>query len=79
MVTAVAEGTAIITAKTADGGKTASCTVTITGDELLTVTASCGVGGSITPSGSQSVVKGEDITFTFKTDWSPRSATAKPS
>ena len=66
VVTAKAEGAATITVTTADGGKTATCTVTVSKGDVFTVKATCGAGGTITPNGEQSVKKGENIAFTIK-------------
>lgn len=75
-VTAVKEGTAIITVTTQDSNKTATCTVTVTkatgggggtvvpADPIVAAFASD--GGTITPSGSQTVKPGSSITFKMK-------------
>lgn len=50
-ITAIRKGTAIISVTSADGGYTATCTVTVT-DPPLTVKASIGVGYYVSSSGS---------------------------
>jgi len=68
-VTAVSAGSAIITVTTADGGKTAQCTVTVTGSTIPTTQSLNGIwqdssGTQITVSGSTgilSVYKGTSL------------------
>ena len=73
-IVAISEGTATITVRT-ENGKTATCTVTVTkesGDGGTVVPADPIVaafasdGGTITPSGSQTVKPGSSITFRMK-------------
>ena len=69
VVTAVAEGTAMITVATVDGNHTASCIVTVTATPVQptihTILASAGTGGRISPSGNVSVADGGSQTFTI--------------
>ncbi len=66
-VTAVGVGTAVITVTAAYSGVSASCTVEVVGD--VTITASAGEHGKITPSGSVSAKSNEKTTFTITPDY----------
>ena len=77
LVTAVGEGEAVITVMTADGGKTAACTVTVadkggssgSGSSVVRYTISViqSAGGSISPS-TTSVARGSGKSFTITPD-----------
>ena len=66
-VTAVGVGTAVITVTAAYSGVSASCTVEVVGD--VTITATTGEHGKITPSGSVSAKSNEKTTFAIIPDY----------
>ncbi len=71
-IAAIGEGSATITAESQDGSSiSASCKIEVTGKSQkkeYTVTASAGMGGKITPEGTQTVAEGESKTFVITAD-----------
>jgi|GEM_PF-3323999 len=69
LVTAKSAGTATITATTEDGGKMATCAVTVTAAAVTyTFIASAGTGGTINPNGNVTVKAGGILFFTATPD-----------
>ncbi len=71
LVTAIGEGSAVITAESQDGsGVSAACNIKVESSRKkeYTITASNGTGGKITPEGTITVTEGEDKTFTITAD-----------